>query len=380
MITDKPVKILFLCNAPAVPAGVEKTVLMLLRHIDPARFTLTFALNGTGPFYDQLLAAGASPQVIHSSGRYTVAWHRQLRELVTTIQPAVVQLHLSRLNVPLLRSYGAAVVERLNMTRHQSFRYPLQWRWLDVFSARYINRFVVVSESLKAEFVERGYDAARLDVVHNGIDVPNAVAAADLHRELNLDPECILIGTVSRLTPQKGVDTAIKGFAMIARNDAKLRMIIAGDGERRTDLKRLSDELGVGDRVRFIGFRADALNVIAALDVMLVPSRWEPFANSILEAMALGTPVVATNVGGNKEAIDDRRNGLLIPVDSPEAAAKAVATLLNDIDVKQRLIAAAKQRSHDFSVSQMARGHERVYDALAHRRAGQPLTHTNGIK
>jgi glycosyltransferase involved in cell wall biosynthesis len=346
-------------------AGVEKTVLLLLSKINRDKFTPRVIINGYGPFHDALIEQGEEVEVLNSSAGFAPSFAFKLRTSLEKRHANVVQLHLSRFNAPFIHSTGAKVVERLNMTRHSSALYLMRNRAIDILTTKWIDEFIVVSDSLKTQFIERGYPPEKLSRIYNGIEVSTNMNPGKLRAELSVPGHTPLIGAVGRLTRQKGMDTALRAFAIIAEKLPTAKFAVAGDGELRSDLNHLAKELKLSDKLSFLGFRDDPLDVIASFDVLFYPSRWEPFANTILEAMAVGTPVVASNVGGNAEAIRDGETGLLVPVDDPEESAGAILNALND---RQRLLNFAEAAMRDvkkYSVENMVAGHERVYERLA---------------
>ena len=257
------------------------------------------------------------------------------------------------------------------MTRHSSGFYLLRSPFIDRTTAKWVDKFIVVSDSLKAQFVERGYPSDKLQRVYNGITPPISIAPRKLQHELALAEDQALIGAVGRMTQQKAMDTVLRTFAIIAEKIPSARFAIAGDGELRSDLELLAAELKLNDRLEFLGFREDVLDVIASFDLMFYPSRWEPFANTILEAMAVGTPIVASKVGGNAEAITDAENGFLVPVDDPDKSAEVILDALSDLDRLKKIAETAKQNVEQYSVANMVSGHEMVYRNL--RRLGPHL-------
>ena len=360
------IKLLFLCNSTNTVAGNEKTVLLLAEHLDRAKFELRVVLDGYGPFYDRLCQLNVSTEVLPACGRYSVAWHRKLTRYLRGNNIDVCQLHMSRLNAPLLkRTGGVRVVERLNMTRHRDFFYPMRWRWLDRFSARWIDQFIVVSQTLRDQFIGRGYPESKLSVIYNGVDVPSELSASTLKSELGLPADTPVVGTLGRLTRQKGIDTFIKAAAMVHSRMGDVHFVVAGEGELREELEGLAKAEGLQERMHWLGYRQDAQNVLAGLDIAAVLSRWEPFANVILEAMAVGTPLVASKAGGNTEALDDGVSGVLVPPEKPQDAANILCRLLEDKDKRKRMADAARERARRFSIDSMIEAHERLYRKLA---------------
>lgn len=240
----------------------------------------------------------------------------------------------------------------------------MRFKLVDSITSNWIDHFIVVSQSLKGEFVQRGYPPEKLTVVRNGIDTPDTVAREKLKRELGIPANELLVGTAARLTEQKGLDAFLTVASRIADTGRNVHFAIAGDGELRSDLERQAEALGISARIHFLGFRNDILDVIAGFDLMLYLSRWEPFANTILEAMAVGTPVIASDVGGNAEVIEHGNNGLLVPPDDPEITAKLVSSVLGDANQRAVLIDGARHTVKRFTIESMVRSHEAVYERI----------------
>ena len=170
--------------------------------------------------------------------------------------------------------------------------------------------------------------------------VPNAVPPAPPpadRAELSVGPGTPLVIAVGRLVEQKNHALAIQAIAEVP--DAVLA--IAGQGVLRPDLERLAEETGVADRVRFLGLRPDARALMGAADAVVMPSHWEGLPLSALEALASGTPLVATDVRGLRELVVDGENALLVPED-PHALATALRRVLDDPELAARLAAAGK--------------------------------------
>ena len=358
------INILYLCNSPKVMAGVEKTVLLLLEKISKEQFSARVILNGYGPFYDILVEQGVEVEVIECRAKFSLSFVKKLKQSLNKRSADIVQLHLSRFYAPFIHTSGAKVVERLNMTRHKSSFYLMRNKFIDCQTAKWIDMFIVVSDSMKQQFVKRGYPSEKLTRIYNGIEVPCPKESNKLKNGLNLSPNSILIGTAVRFTRQKAVDVFLKAAAIISRKLPNAFFPIAGDGELMPNMIELSKQLNIYDKVIFLGFRSDILDVIASFDIMLYPSRWEPFSNTILEAMSLDIPVVTTNVGGNAEAIQHNTNGLLFPVNDFKEAANITADLVRDKKKRLRLIKQAGIDIEKYSTKNMVHEHEEIYSSL----------------
>jgi L-malate glycosyltransferase len=196
------------------------------------------------------------------------------------------------------------------------------------------------------------------DVITEPVDLAQfdpAKAAPDAARERLAPRDGPLLGLVGQITPWKGHDTAVRALARVRREHPRARLAIVGEvkfAARATrfdnhrfmaDLQSLVAAEGLEEAVVFAGQRADVPDVVAALDALLVPSWDEPFGRVVIEAMAMGTPVVATSVGGPAETITHGRDGLLAPPRDDEAWARAIARLLGDPEAARRMAAAGRE-------------------------------------
>jgi glycosyltransferase involved in cell wall biosynthesis len=183
-----------------------------------------------------------------------------------------------------------------------------------------------------------GLDPARVSVVPNPAPaVPSLPRRETLRTELGLDGNLLVFA--GRLAPAKALDVGLRAVAAVS----DVTLVIAGDGPDRDDLERQARELGLEGRVRFLGNvgRDEVLRLFAAADACLLSSAWENFPHTVVEALAVGCPVIATRVGGVPEAVRDGENGLLVPPGDAEALAAAIARFFSDGDLRARLAAAA---------------------------------------
>jgi glycosyltransferase involved in cell wall biosynthesis len=200
------------------------------------------------------------------------------------------------------------------------------------------DRYVIPSASLGALAGEwHLVDGDRIVVLPNPISVPLLGDRDELRRRHGLDgPTLVFAG---RLSLQKSLDVALRAVAAVDG----VALVLAGDGPERGRLDAVVAELGLGGRVRFLGAqpRATVLELLAAADAELLSSGWENFPHSLIEGLAVGTPVISTDVGGVGEIVTDGLNGLLVPPDDPEALAGAIRRFFADEELRARLRAEA---------------------------------------
>jgi glycosyltransferase involved in cell wall biosynthesis len=203
---------------------------------------------------------------------------------------------------------------------------------------RRARRVLVPSAYLRATALGWGLDPACVDVVPNPApEVPEHPRRDDARAALGIDG--FALGVAGRLTAQKALGDALEALARVPGPS----LLVLGDGPERAPLERRVSELGVSDRVRFLGpgTRDDVIALFRAVDAALVTSAWENLPHTLLEALAAGTPVIATAVGGIPEVVRDRENGLLVPPHDVVAIASAIERLLHDEALRGALAAAA---------------------------------------
>jgi glycosyltransferase involved in cell wall biosynthesis len=190
---------------------------------------------------------------------------------------------------------------------------------------------------------------AQIETVYCPIDLGSHESlSAEARREVRLSlgaaDDTPLVGLVGNICPRKGHDILIRSLPALLKKHPKLRLAVVGNPfkDYATGFRKLADKLGVGGAIDWTGFRRDIPQVMAALDVLAVPSRSEPFGLTAVEALAVGTPVVASRVGGLPETVDHEQTGLLIPPRHPRALAEAIDRLVSDADFHQRCSRAAR--------------------------------------
>jgi glycosyltransferase involved in cell wall biosynthesis len=170
-----------------------------------------------------------------------------------------------------------------------------------------------------------------------------------------------VIGSVGRLAAVKNYRLLLQAVARLPP-EVRWRLVLVGDGPQRAELEQTAAELGIAARASFLGHREDVAAVLSDLDVFVLPSDSEGMSNTLLEAMAAGVAVIASDVGGNREVIEADRSGLLFARGDTAAAAQAIQQLVTDAALRQRLANAGLQRAHTtFALSTMLSAYENLY-------------------
>ncbi len=232
-----------------------------------------------------------------------------------------------------------------------------------------IDHLIVVSNAIDRKVVAEGRTAAPRSLIYNGIDLvryDHQEPCCTLRDEYGMEPTSPIVGVVGRLELEKGHPTLLEAWPHVLEACPSAYLLIVGEGSRHEALRDIARAQGIERHVVFTGRRDDIPAVTAAFDVAVLPSYREAQGLTILEAMALSRPVVASNVGGIPEMIEDGVTGLLVPPQDPPALAAAIVRLLNDHQLADVLGRAGHDLVHDrFCVELMVSAVQGLYDAGA---------------
>jgi glycosyltransferase involved in cell wall biosynthesis len=229
-----------------------------------------------------------------------------------------------------------------------------------------MDQLIAVSKAIERKIADEHRTGAPVRLIYNGVDLQrydNQEACCTLPEEYGMEPGSQIVGVVARLEPEKGHQTLIEAWPHVLRKVPSAYLLIVGEGSRRDFLEQWAAAHKVAHRVIFTGRRDDIPAVTAALDVAVLPSWREAQGLSILEAMALSRPVVASDVGGIPEMVEDGVTGLLVEHDDPVALAEAIVRLLTDHAFADTIARAGHDLVHDrFCIELMVKSIEEIYD------------------
>ena len=248
------------------------------------------------------------------------------------------------------------------------------YKMLDYISEQFVDRFIVVSTVLeKAMIRDHGIPRGKIIKIYNGIEtdeyIPNAERLRSAEREIRREFELVkgapVIGAIGRLVWQKGFEYLIRSIPALIQDIPNVKCILVGEGPLRIELERLAISLGLDDRLIFSGYRSDIREIMAAMEIVVIPSLLEGFPMITLEAMSMGKPIVTTTIDGILEQITHGREGLLVEPKNPRAIAQAVKHLVDDPDYALSLgMNARKKVVRGFSVNKMIAETIGVYESL----------------
>jgi glycosyltransferase involved in cell wall biosynthesis len=381
-----PVRVLELRSVRGTGGGPEKTILLGTAATDRRRFEITVCYlrdQRDDVFGIDEWASRVGVDYVELRERHSFDFRTftALRRLVRERRIDIVHAHDYKTDLFASLLAGVDKVRVLSTVhgwtghsaRERFVYYPVDKRVLARFP-----RLIAVSSEIRAELVRCGARAERVTVVLNGID----------HRRFDRDPSRqsairsqfgigggeIVVGGVGRLEPQKRFDILIDAFARLLPTLPRLRLVIAGDGGSRASLERQVARLNLGHACRLLGHCSDVATLHHAFDLFVQSSDYEGTPNSVLEAMALQTPIVATDVGGTAELVTDRVHGLIVRRNDVEALRGAIELAIVDRTSRLTRVAAARRRvESDLSFERRMQRVEAVYDDLMSDGNGAPL-------
>jgi glycosyltransferase involved in cell wall biosynthesis len=361
-----------------VVGGAERLVVHLVEHLSRERFSpVCICLESPlGTHYEaRVQALGAPLYFLGKGAGASGSVLRQLNALFRQYRPTVVHTHIIGLNYayPLMLRYRTPA--RVH-TVHSFAQREVGVRvgaWVRMLAFRYRLGGVVpvaVAEEVRAS-IQQLYGYPDPPLIPNGIPTdeyaPNPDARAQWRQAHGIEPHATVLVHVGRFAPPKNHALLVEAFAQV-RADAPLYLLLVGGGELEDAVREQVSALGLQERVRFLGIRADVADILWASDVFVLSSRVEGNPLSVMEAMSAGLPVVSTAVGGVPELVRAGETGLLVPSEDAGALAQAMQALVDDPARRQAMGAAARQHAVEhLDIRHTVRGYEQLYESLLNR-------------
>jgi len=356
--------------------GLEQVVLSIVARIDRSRFHPSFCtlLAPEPVLYREMERLDLPCYILDKGEGISAGLPFRLAAVMRKERVRLVNTHDIGATLYAAASSRLSGVRTLIHTDHSQILTKKKYRAVYRFVMRNLVDFsIAVSSDLEEHLVNvLGVSRNAVTTIPNGIDTARFSVKGDtsrIRRELGIGESERIIGSIGRLTKQKGMAHLIRAFTTVAARDANTRLVIVGDGELRLELERLCRELGVREKVVFMGIRMDVPVLLSLFDVFAIASLWEGQPIAIMEAMAAGKPIVATDVGGNSEILAGGKYGLLVPAGDAEALAASIARLLVDKSLASKLAGEARAFAlRELGAPAMVARYERVFEENLARR------------
>jgi len=350
--------------------GTEQVIRNLVEGLDKSRFKSSIlCIDGQiGPWGQELQKKGFPHFCLHRKPGFDLQLIKDIHRLIQRESVDIVHCHQY---TPYTYGWFGSLFtgKPVIFTEHGRF-YP------DVSSPkrRLINPILqmrtaaitAISAATKQALVDyENLAANRIDVIYNGIADTRVAASDELKRQLGLQNEDIVLGTISRLDPIKNQSMMLKAFKRARATNPQLKLLMIGDGPLREELKALTQELDLNASVIFTGFQPNPQAYLALMDIFLLPSLSEGTSMTLLEAMSFGKPSIATAVGGTPEILQHGKTGLLTANKDEDGLTAAIIYLSNSEELRQLYGKQARaQYELHFSLAVMTEKYESLYEKL----------------
>lgn len=357
--------------------GAEKALVKLLHHWNTDVFRHAVIAFAEGELKQDFLKLGIDPIILKQKRWYDLKFLSRLLMIIKGLKPDIVHCR----NTPHVVIYGGIAAKIIGLPFVVSIHgHPdfldgnsfVKKLWYMV--QKWSDKIITVSNSIKDVLIREGrVRPDKITVIHNGIgsidiqcDPP--IMKQKIRQELGIDNSDQIIGCVGTLRSVKGHKYLIQAMPLILEKFPHSYLVLVGNGPLRDELEELAEKIGVKKKIIFLGYRTDILELMHVFDVFVLPSLSEGLSNVLLEAMITSKPVIATNVGGNPEVIEDGKTGLLVPPKDPQKIAEAVLSLLSDEDKRIRMGEAGLRRVKEkFSISKTVQEYKKVYHEVLRR-------------
>jgi glycosyltransferase involved in cell wall biosynthesis len=372
--------------------GAQEVVRTLAAYLAEAGCEPVVCTFKDGPLRQEIEQLGIPVEVVPARRYSVVAFpkfvkdmlrlRRILLDLVQKHHVHVVQTHLLRVldflvltlrdktNTPLIFWTAHNTNEELQEHQLPRFKWLLKpkrlgYRLLYRLTARSVNGFIAVADGVKTELLKTiGPIEDKITVICNGVDVKRYQRAVDrvaIRRKLGLPEQAHLIAVVGTLKRQKGHSYLIEAASSLVSEYLELHILFIGDGDLSEELQAQTRAAGLDQHIHFLGSRYDVPDLLAASDYFVLPSLWEGLPMALIEAMASGLPIVATDVSGTRQVLTHGETGFVVPPGDAQRLKEAIHYLLSDPPQARALGAAAQRRIEDFSAQKQAQEHIALY-------------------
>jgi glycosyltransferase involved in cell wall biosynthesis len=356
--------------------GGTRLVMAIMDRLESSRFHFTLVAPKSIWLADACARLGAEYKPLPlMKGRFSAALPRDLRAIIGKATPAIAHAHGTRAAWFTLRSLsGVAVPPPLIYSEHlfsmdaRQGPFTLPYRLIERYICQRAARITTSRAGNAERIVRAGWTATdRVPLRHYGVAqvaIQAQVARALSRRELGVSDDTPLVGSIGRLVPQKGFSYLLRAMKQVCSRYPGAQCLIVGDGPLRAALEKECRDLGIASHVRFLGAQPAPWTALANCDVIALPSIFEGLPLTLLEALTVGMPVVATQTGGATEVVMHGRNGLLAPIRDAFALAQTLDRLLGDPQLREKFRAAGPPSVADYDLAPVTARIVAMYERL----------------
>jgi glycosyltransferase involved in cell wall biosynthesis len=371
------INILYIIDTLEKVGGTERHLLYLVKNLDRERFNcLVCTLNDKeGSTVKEMREHNINVKIIPVKRIYGFNALKQVFKLVKIIKENkidIIQTFHFKSDV-----YGGLVAIFLRKPIFISSRRDVGYLktkpklLVSYLLNKFFDRFIAVSDSVKESISKNeGVAHSKIITIYNGVDlghfyINNKFQREEIRKKLNIDSDALVIGTVVNFRTDKGYDIFFRSIAQVMRFRKDALVLVVRDGPLYGYFKDFVRDIGISSKIIFTGYRKDIPKILSSMDIFCISSKSEGFSNVVLEAFACGKPIIATKVGGNKEAVVEQETGILVPPDDSGKMAAAILKLCEDAALREKMGLAGRKRIESvFTLERMIKQMEELYLGL----------------
>ena len=363
----KKLKIMQITHDLAI-GGLQQVVLNLCKAINKDRFDVSvLCLRDLGEFVPEVEKLGIPVHYIQQPEKGTDYFSfLKVAQILRDEKIDIIHTHNTQ---PLLDGTIGALLSSVKTIIHTDHarafpdkkRYMIAERIVSIL----VDKMVGVSDDTVNNLHKyEGIPRKKLTVIHNGIDIDRYNIQIDSEKkrtEFGITNKGPIIGMVGRLSAEKGIKYLIRAMPDVIKTIPNVNLLIVGDGDEIKDLVNEASKLEISNNVKFLGSRMDIPEILNLMDIFVLPSLREGLPMVLLEAMAAGCAIIASNVGGVPTIIEKNKNGILVPAANPNMLSEVIINLISDEAKRHSFIKISKSVANKFSIDQMFREYEKLY-------------------
>jgi len=381
----RKIRILHIINSLDI-GGNERFLLQVLEHLPGERFHLEVCVPDRGKDATRDLERECHRlrtriSIIRAVGNLDARVFPKLKRLITRGRYDIVHTHLIYSQIYGRLAAAAAGAKCVVSSEQNIYKVKARppFRWVERWLSSLTDRIIACSNPVRDHLVRNvGINPLKVVVVPNAVDTnvffpirkqsPLSARVKNLRRGLGIGEGDVVIGTVGHMSRQKGQKFLVEAIPLVRLRYPRAKFVFVGKGELRKNLQKQARALGVEEAVRFAGIRKDVPILLNCFDVFVLPSLWEGFGTALIEALACGAPVVATEVGGIPEVIDHGEDGLLVPPGVAHPLARSIIRLLDNPSLRRDMIYRGLRKAVGrFNVTRMAETMAKIYSQMFYR-------------
>lgn len=373
-------KILIITNACTM-GGAEAHLLSLVQNLNKEKYQITFSYFKERP--DEAVSLKKDFEEtkvnvidLNIENKFSLCSVFKIRKIIKKIDPDIVHTNLFQSEVLIriaLLFFKSAPIFITTWHNMEEFLENKFWAKIVRFNLNRADAVITISDAVADYLSEKtGYNRKKIKRIYYGLSIDDRplyegqIFADDIRKKHNIKDSELIVGMVARYAPQKGHGFLIEALSEILKEVPNVKLYFAGHDEKgiKESLEDYAEQIGVAKNIIFDDFNPDPVSLMSQFDIFALSSLWEGFGLVLLEAMSVGKPIIATNVGPIPEIIRDGKDGFLVPPKDSKKLAEKIILLLKDKNLREKMGEAGKERLKDFSIERMVKETESVYDDL----------------